>query len=95
MPPEKLNLLSVEGFQFLFPDEHWEVCELSTPGIFDVDVVKRHIETLPDDDRWHRFMKYLLLNREENARAAFQEFLQTYQLSSFLRLTLRKIISKS
>jgi hypothetical protein len=89
-PPEKLNLLSVEGFRRLFPESHWEVCEFSTPGMFDAETVRRAVAAQPNGD-WHRFIKYLLLTRGEDAMTAFQEFLQTYHLSSFMRAVLRKI----
>ncbi len=32
MPPDKLNLLTVEGFEALFSAPEWEIVELSTPG---------------------------------------------------------------
>jgi hypothetical protein len=90
MPPDKLNLLSVEGFTSLFPVPQWEICEFSTPGMLDVQNVIRCIRENPDAD-WPRFIRYMLTKRDENARMAFQEFLQAHRLSSFARLVVRKI----
>ena len=89
-PPDKLNLLSVEGFRRLFPEAQWEICEFSAPGMFDAETVRRAIAKQPEGD-WHRFIKYLLLARGEDALIAFQEFLQAYHLSSFVRLLVRKV----
>lgn len=88
-PPDKLNLLSVEGFNALFAAPGWEICELSTPGMFDVETVRQAVEADPGGG-WPRFVCYLLENRDEGARMAFQEFLQAYRLSSFARLLVRK-----
>jgi SAM-dependent methyltransferase len=89
-PPDRLNVLSIEGFANLFAAPKWEICELSTPGMLDVEAVRGVIhndQTLP----WHRFVRYLLEHRSNEAHVAFQEYLQKYRLSSFARLVVRKI----
>lgn len=89
-PPDRLNVLSIEGFANLFTAPKWEICELSTPGMLDVEAVRGVIHddhTLP----WHRFVRYLLEHRSNEAHIAFQEYLQKYRLSSFARLVVRKI----
>ena len=88
-PPDRLNLLSTEGFAALFTAAGWEICEFSTPGMFDVEAVRRAIEADPDGE-WPRFIRYLLKKRNEQALLAFQEYLQQYRLSSFARIVVRK-----
>jgi len=89
-PPERLNLLSAEGLAALFERHGFEALEFSTPGNFDVEVVQHAIRADPDGD-WPRFIRYLIENRDVNALSAFQEYLQTYRLSSFARIVLRKV----
>jgi hypothetical protein len=88
-PPDRLNLLSTEGFTALFTAPVWEICEFSTPGMFDVEAVRLAIEADPDGG-WPRFIHYLLKKRDKNALLAFQEYLQQYRLSSFARIVVRK-----
>jgi SAM-dependent methyltransferase len=88
-PPDRLNLLSVEGLTALFERHGFEAMEFSTPGRFDVEIVQRAIEERPGED-WPRFIRYLVEKRDHDALNAFQEYLQAYRLSSFARLILQK-----
>jgi SAM-dependent methyltransferase len=88
-PPDRLNLLSVEGLSALFERHGFEALEFSTPGMFDVEIVRRAIIEDPEDN-WPRFIKYLVERRDKSALQAFQEYLQKYRLSSFGRIVLRK-----
>ena len=90
-PPERLNLLSTEGLMTLYKRYGFEALEFSTPGSFDVEIVQRAVGADPDGD-WPRFTRYLVESRDENALRAFQEYLQTYRLSSFVRIALRKSV---
>ncbi|MCZ6775456.1 MAG: hypothetical protein O7D34_03235 [Ignavibacteria bacterium] len=88
-PPDRMNLLSVEGLEELFERHGFEILEFSTPGMFDVDIVKRVLQKdaeLPCP----RFIRYLLMKRGEQALREFQEYLQQYRLSSYTRVALRK-----
>ena len=88
-PPERLNLFSLEGMLELFNRHGFEALEFSTPGMFDVEIVKRALRSNPDDD-WPRFVRYLVENRDDDALQTFQEYLQKYCLSSFGRIVLRR-----
>lgn len=88
-PPDRLNLLSVEGLTALFERHGFEALEFSTPGRFDVEIVQRALTEHPEGE-WPRFIRYLITNRDKNALNALQDFLQAYRLSSFARLVLRK-----
>lgn len=89
-PPDRLNLLSIEGLTALFERHDFEALEFSTPGMFDVEIVKRSILNAPGDS-WPRFISYLVENRDDNALHEFQEYLQRYRLSSFGRIVLKKV----
>lgn len=91
VPPDKLNVLSTEGLEALVEARDWTVLEFSTPGVFDLDIVRRHLETEEDDAAQRaRFVEYLLEHRGERAHRDLQEYLQQHRLSSFARLLLRK-----
>lgn len=87
-PPDKLNLLSAEGWLARFPPPAWEVLEFSTPGMFDVENVRRAVVGRPDDD-WPRFIRTLVA-KDETARVEFQAYLQQFRLASFARLVIRR-----
>ena len=88
-PPERLNLLSVEGLTLLFERHGFEALEFSTPGVLDVESVRREMQIHPGGDL-PRLITYLIKNRGEEAMEALQEFLQRFRLSSFGRIVLRK-----
>jgi SAM-dependent methyltransferase len=88
-PPDKINLLTIEGFLALFADG-WDVVELSTPGMFDVESVRRAVEGDPGA-AWPRFIRTLVEAQDERARTEFQEYLQRARLASFARLLVRRI----
>lgn len=88
-PPDRINLLSIEGLTTLFERNGFEIIELSTPGQLDVELVKNEINENKNIEL-PRFISYLLNNREENAHHSFQEFLQRNNLSSHARIAARK-----
>lgn len=88
MPPDRINLFSLRGFRELFAED-WEITELSTPGMFDAETVRRAILADPAA-AWPRVLRQLLIETDPTALTDFQEFLQRHRLSSFARLMLRK-----
>lgn len=87
-PPEKINVLSIEGFKALFR-EGWEILEFSTPGMFDVETVRRAVMAEPSAP-WPRFVRTLVEATSEQQRMEFQEYLQRARLTSFARLIVRR-----
>lgn len=87
-PPEKLNVLSVEGLEVLLARHRLQVVEFSTPGMFDAEAVQRALSHDPKAP-WPRFLR-TLVERGPETLAAFQEFLQSQRLSSFARIAARK-----
>ncbi|GMV21717.1 MAG: hypothetical protein AMXMBFR57_16660 [Acidimicrobiia bacterium] len=88
-PPDKLQALSVTGFQRLFAAPHWELIELSTPGMLDVENVRRAVSAEPNG-AWPRVVKNLCANLDDHGWASLQEFLQEHRLASFVRLIARR-----
>lgn len=88
-PPDKLNIPSIKGLQLLFQPEKWEILELSTPGMFDIDLVRRVMSENPNRT-WPRVVKSLVESADENGRLALMELLQSQRLSSFARLVIKR-----
>lgn len=89
IPPDKLNLPTVSGLQRLFAAPTWDILELSTPGMFDVEMVRRAIEADPNRD-WPRVVRTLVERSGPSGRKELVEFLQANRLTSFARLVIRK-----
>jgi len=89
IPPDKLNLPSVACLQQLFAEPVWEILELSTPGMFDVEMVYRAIQAEPDGP-WPRVLRSLVERTDATGRTQLVELLQSRRLTSFARLVARK-----
>jgi hypothetical protein len=89
LPPDKLNIPSIDGLIQLFSAPRWELLELSTPGVFDVEIVRRAILQQPDA-AWPRVVRALVVDADESARQAFTEYLQSQRRTSFARLIARR-----
>ena len=88
-PPDRINLLSIEGLTLCLEKGGFEIIELSTPGQLDVELVKNAVEK-NNNIKLPRFISYMLNNRDENTHRSFQEFLQYFKLSSHVRIAARK-----
>jgi SAM-dependent methyltransferase len=89
LPPDKLNLPTVHGLMRRFAAPAWEVLELSTPGMFDVETVRRAIAAEPSGP-WPRVVRALVERTDASGRSALVEFLQAHRLTSFARLVARR-----
>jgi ribosomal protein S27E len=88
-PPDKINVPTIDGLMRLFAAPRWELLELSTPGIFDAEIVHRTMQESPDAE-WPRAVRALAQKTSEPARHAFTEYLQSQRLTSFARLVARR-----
>lgn len=88
LPPDKLNLPTVDGLLRLFAAPTWEVLELSTPGMFDVEMVHQAMRAEPDAP-WPRVARTLVVD-DPAGRTALVEYLQSQRRTSFARLVARK-----
>ncbi len=88
-PPDRLNLPSIRGLMNVF-SQGWELLELSTPGMFDLDIVRRTMAASPAVE-WPRVLRTLVLDSDPASRQLLTEFLQSRRLTSFARLVARRI----
>ena len=89
IPPDKLNLPTVQALQRIFAAPTWKILELSTPGMFDVEMVYRAIEEAPGGD-WPRVIRSLVQGADVAGRTALVELLQSLRRTSFARLVVRR-----
>lgn len=83
-PPDRANCFTLAGLQQLLIQSGFELLEVSTPGLLDVEIMQAHLAEdpsleLPPFER-------ALVTADEETRQAFQTFLQENRLSSFARL---------
>jgi hypothetical protein len=88
-PPDRLNLLSIQGLERLAERFGFEIYELSTPGQLDASIVADALVQDPTIEV-PRFVRTLVEEGGPHGREEFQEFLQTYRLSSHVRAAFRK-----
>ncbi len=86
-PLEHIFLPSPSGMKQLLESTGFEVLELSTPGLFDVDFVRSSETEIPRDQFFQRYMNSL---EQEAIFERFQQFLQQNNLSSHMRVLARK-----
>ena len=89
-PPQHINLLSVKGMEQLMARSGFQVVEVSTPGQLDVDIVGNLAKEDPNI-KLPRFVSQLVHEATDEAREAFQRFLQEQKLSSHIRIVARSI----
>jgi len=89
IPPDKLNFPSVEGLISLFSASgKWEIMELSTPGMFDVQLVRQALER--NAGQWPRVVRALFEHMDDTGDELFTGYLQSQRLSSFARIVLKR-----
>ena len=89
LPPDKLTLPTVRGLMQRFAAPEWELLELSTPGMFDVDTVHQAISAEPGA-AWPRAIRSLVEDGGATGRQMLVELLQARRLTSFARLVARR-----
>lgn len=87
-PPDRTNCFSLMGLEMLLARSGFELLEVSTPGVLDVEIVRAHLDRDPTIPL--SAFERQLLNRSANVQSAFQTFLQQNSMSSFARLVGRK-----
>ena len=80
LPPDKLNIPTVRGLLRCFAAPVWEVLELSTPGMFDVETI-RHVMNAHPDKPWPRAVRTLIDGSDAADHGALVEFLQSRRLT--------------
>lgn len=80
-PPHHINFMSVRGFELLFERAGFESIDVITPGILDVDIVKKALDSNRELVNNNRFASFLS-KCSESIQSDFQEFLQHHRMSS-------------
>ncbi len=86
IPPERMNILSLEGLQSLLKKVGgFEILELSTPAILDIPNV---IEKM---DKKNEFFNYIFNQRQDkNLIENYRQFLQLFRLGTYCRMVLKR-----
>lgn len=87
-PFEHICLPSPQGMKLLLEQAGFEVLEITTPGLLDVDFVRKNAAGVPKDQY---FQRYILSQSNELVFERLQTFLQRNNLSSHLRVVARKV----
>ena len=90
IPPDKLNLPSVKGLiEMVSKSDRWKILELSTPGMFDVELVRQTMLQSPGEN-WPRSLHALINGMDQQGVGLFTEYLQSQRLCSFARIVLQR-----
>lgn len=87
-PPDRTNCFSVAGLEALLRRTGFDLLEVSTPGVLDVEVVEAHLQhdpTIPLSA-----FERQIVESDSQAREGFQTFLQQQRMSSFARVVGRR-----
>lgn len=86
-PYEHVTLPSINGLITALNRSGYQILEVTTPGVMDVQYVRESVNELRDSEF---FVKHLLDSASESALQEFQRFLQKNCLSSFVRIIAKK-----
>lgn len=87
-PPDRANCFTLPALRVLLEQERFELIEVSTPGVLDLEIVGSHLArdpALPVTG-----FERALVQSDPKIRFAFQAFLQENGMSSFARCVARK-----
>ena len=87
-PPHHINLLSTRGMRELVARSGLQLVDFSTPGELDVDIV-RNIQRENPEIRLPRFITSLI-DAPADVRNQFQHFLKENELSSHIRVMVKR-----
>ena len=83
-PPEHLNYFNPSSLTLLLEKTGFNVISVETPGILDVQIVKRALQQNKIDMNNNQYLKELLLNGDDKSLSGFQDFLKSNLLSSHM-----------
>ncbi len=89
LPLDRLTLFSVEAIRQRLERTGYNVIELSTPGRFDVEIVRNYVRENPAGGLVS-FWDYFFSRDDGQACSELQLFLQQQHLSSYMRIVAQK-----
>lgn len=84
-PPHHINFFTKKSFSLLLERTGFEICEITTPGKLDVDLVSKKESEVHDP-----FIREIISSSQE-IKDKFQSFLQEAKLSSHMMVVAKKI----
>jgi hypothetical protein len=91
-PPEHLQYFNPYSIRKILERIGFKVVNVSTPGILDVEIIKRQInEKNLDLKKDNAFLSFLYSLKSDNTEESFQNFLQENNLSSHMLIFVEKI----
>lgn len=90
VPPEHIQYLNPRSMEMILKKIGFEVIDISTPGILDVEIIKRQTIQNNLDLCNNEFINFLYKLEDNNIEMNFQEFLQKSNLSSHMLVFARK-----
>ena len=88
-PPDRTNCFTLQGLTMLLERFGFSLVEVSTPGVLDVEIVQEHRRLDPALEL--SAFERQVLEAAPDTKAAFQQFLQQWGMSSFARMVARKM----
>ncbi|MCO4781854.1 MAG: class I SAM-dependent methyltransferase [Candidatus Cloacimonetes bacterium] len=90
VPPEHLNYFNPDSLSMLLVKAGFQIVAVETPGILDVEIVKREFKAgnLSLDN--NMFLKTLMSHNDDAIRRQFQSFLQVTKQSSHMVVIAKK-----
>lgn len=83
-PPEHLQYFNPKSIRMLLERLNFNIVDISTPGILDVDIVKRQKNEKYLDLKNNEFIQFMYELKNDKIESNFQDFLQKSNLSSHL-----------
>lgn len=91
-PPHHLNFFNPDSMALLLKRCGYEVAEISTPGKLDWDIVEGMI--LQEEAHPGRFFEFFAKRGDAPSKAALQEWITKFHLSSHLRVVAQRPLNK-
>lgn len=91
---EHLNYFNPDSLSLLMKNSGFEILEVETPGLLDVDLLKNIYKEMSKDDqeaKFGGFLKYIVSLEDKTLIDSFQEFIQKAKLSSHMWIICKKI----
>lgn len=89
-PPEHLNYFNPHSICLLLKKTGFKVISVETPGILDVQIVKRALQQKKIDMNDNEYLKHILLNGSDETLGRLQDFIKSNNLSSHMVLIAAK-----
>ena len=86
-PLDHIFLPSVEAMKCILEDIGFHVLEITTPGILDVEYIEKQKGEIPKEQI---FQRYLFDKKDKRLLERVQTFLQSNNLSSYMRIVAKK-----